>query len=82
MAELDFSYYRVDLMMCLHKFLFLTDSKGHLNVWDCTERTDNDRYKVTTDKSGQPMGNKIKDIAWSFDSQRMVVGGEGSPQYV
>ncbi|XP_028391390.1 WD repeat-containing protein 1-like [Dendronephthya gigantea] len=47
------------------------DVSGKVRIWDTTQA----EHPLKADY--QPLGGAIKDIAWSPDSKRIVVGGEG-----
>lgn len=51
--------------------LFFTDANGKIRIWD----TVNPEHCLAHEY--QPLGGAIKDIAWSPDSKRIVVGGDG-----
>jgi WD repeat-containing protein 1 (actin-interacting protein 1) len=48
-----------------------TDVSGKVRIWDTTQK------EHILKNEFQPIGGPIKDLAWSGDSQRIVVGGEG-----
>ena len=50
---------------------FLSDVSGKLRIWDTTQKEHLLKYEY------QPLSGAIKDIAWSPDSKRIVVAGEG-----
>ncbi|CAG9568349.1 unnamed protein product [Danaus chrysippus] len=47
------------------------DVSGKVRIWDTVNK------EHILKNEFQPIGGPIKDIAWSADSQRMVVAGEG-----
>lgn len=47
------------------------DVSGKLRVWDTTQKEHLLKYEY------QPFAGKIKDIAWTEDSKRIAVVGEG-----
>jgi len=49
----------------------LTDTSGKLRIWDTTQK------EHILKNEFQPFGGPIKDLAWSGDSQKIVVVGEG-----
>lgn len=51
------------------------DVSGKLRIWDTTQKEHLLKYEY------QPMSGAIKDIAWSPDSKRIVVVGEGREKY-
>ena len=48
---------------------------GKIRIWDTTNKEHILKYEY------QPMGGSIKDIAWTEDSKRIVVCGEGKEKY-
>lgn len=54
---------------------FVTDVSGKVRIWDTVNK------EHILKNEFQPIGGPIKDIAWSADSQRMVVVGEGRERY-
>lgn len=48
-----------------------TDVSGKLRIWDTTQVEHLLKYEY------QPFAGKIKDIAWTEDSKRIAVVGEG-----
>jgi len=52
-------------------FFFVSDQSGKVRIWDTVNK------EHILKNEFQPIGGPIKDIAWSPDSQRMVVVGEG-----
>lgn len=48
-----------------------TDVSGKLRIWDTTQKEHLLKYEY------QPFAGKIKDIAWTEDSKRIAVVGEG-----
>lgn len=58
--------------MCKIIFCYsLSDASGKVRIWDTTQKTHILKAEY------QPMSGPIKDIAWSPDSKRIVVGGDG-----
>ncbi|XP_064599768.1 WD repeat-containing protein 1-like [Liolophura sinensis] len=51
------------------------DSRGKIRIWDTTQRTHLLKYEY------QPLGGSIRDIAWSPDSKRIAVVGDGREKY-
>ena len=49
----------------------VSDVSGKLRIWDTTQKEHILKYEY------QPLSGAIKDIAWSPDSKRIVVTGEG-----
>ena len=49
----------------------VSDLSGKLRIWDTTQQEHLLKYEY------QPLSGRIKDIAWSPDSKRIVVVGEG-----
>lgn len=49
----------------------ILDISGKIRIWDTTQKTHILKYEY------QPISGKIKDIAWSPDSKRIAVCGEG-----
>lgn len=47
------------------------DVSGKIRIWDTTQKEHLLKYEY------QPFGGKIKDIAWTEDSKRIAVVGEG-----
>ena len=52
-------------------WLIILDVSGKIRIWDTTQKTHILKYEY------QPISGKIKDIAWSPDSKRIAVCGEG-----
>lgn len=50
---------------------FLVDTSGKLRIWDTTQK------EHILKNEFQPFGGPIKDLAWSGDSQKIAVVGEG-----
>ena len=48
-----------------------SDVAGKIRIWDTTQKEHISKNEF------QPIGGAIKDIAWSGDSQRICVVGEG-----
>lgn len=58
-------------------FLFnLLDASGKLRIWDTTQKEHLLKYEYS------PFAGRIKDIAWTEDSRRMAVVGEGREKWV
>jgi WD40 repeat protein len=53
-----------------------TDVGGKVRIWDTTQK------EHVLKNEFQPLGGPIKDLAWSGDSQRIVVVGEGRERYI
>lgn len=51
--------------------LTCTDVSGKIRIWDTTQKEHILKYEY------QPIAGSIKDIAWSPDSKRIAVCGEG-----
>jgi WD40 repeat protein len=51
------------------------DVSGKIRIWDTTQKEHILKYEY------QPMAGPIKDIAWSGDSQRIAVGGQGRESF-
>lgn len=51
------------------------DVSGKLRIWDTTQAEHILKYEY------QPLSGTIKDIAWSPDSKRIVVGGQGREKF-
>ena len=65
-------------MYCTQIAVFLTicyplsaDVSGKIRIWDTTQKEHLLKYEY------QPLSGAIKDIAWSPDSKRIAVAGEG-----
>ena len=56
--------------LCVLRLIIL-DVSGKIRIWDTTQKTHILKYEY------QPISGKIKDIAWSPDSKRIAVCGEG-----
>lgn len=54
---------------------FILDQSGKVRIWDTVNK------EHILKNEFHPIGGPIKDIAWSADSQRMVVVGEGRERY-
>ena len=54
----------------------LSDIGGKIKIWDALGSEHILKYEYTV------LGGAIKDIAWTEDSKRIVVGGEGREKYV
>lgn len=57
--------------MCLLPLSWPADVSGKLRIWDTTQKEHILKYEY------QPFAGKIKDIAWTEDSKRIAVVGEG-----
>ena len=57
--------------MSINKSCNVSDVSGKLRIWDTTQAEHILKYEY------QPLSGTIKDIAWSPDSKRIVVGGQG-----
>lgn len=51
------------------------DVSGKIRIWDTTQKEHILKYEY------QPFGGKIKDIAWTEDSKRLAVVGEGREKF-
>ncbi|XP_071372655.1 WD repeat-containing protein 1 isoform X1 [Centroberyx affinis] len=51
------------------------DISGKIRIWDTTQKEHLLKYEY------QPFGGKIKDIAWTEDSKRIAVVGEGREKF-
>lgn len=51
------------------------DTSGKVRIWDTTQKEHLLKYEY------QPFAGRIKDIAWSDDSKRMAVVGEGREKF-
>ncbi|KAM9859711.1 WD repeat-containing protein 1 [Aulostomus maculatus] len=51
------------------------DASGKLRIWDTTQKEHLLKYEYT------PISGKIKDIAWTEDSKRIVVVGDGREKF-
>ncbi|TMS19568.1 WD repeat-containing protein 1 [Larimichthys crocea] len=51
------------------------DASGKIRIWDTTQKEHLLKYEYT------PLSGKIKDIAWTEDSKRIAVVGEGREKY-
>ncbi|KAG1934645.1 WD repeat-containing protein 1 [Pimephales promelas] len=51
------------------------DVSGKIRIWDTTQKEHLLKYEY------QPFGGKIKDIAWTEDSKRVAVVGEGREKF-
>uniref|UniRef100_A0A672N310 WD repeat domain 1 n=1 Tax=Sinocyclocheilus grahami TaxID=75366 RepID=A0A672N310_SINGR len=51
------------------------DVSGKIRIWDTTQKEHLLKYEY------QPFGGKIKDIAWTEDSKRIAVVGEGREKF-
>ncbi|KAJ8262571.1 hypothetical protein GJAV_G00167920 [Gymnothorax javanicus] len=51
------------------------DASGKIRIWDTTQKEHLIKYEY------QPFGGKIKDIAWTEDSKRIAVVGEGREKF-
>lgn len=52
-------------------FLTLLDCSGKVRIWDTTQKEHLLKCEYT------PLSGKVKDIAWTEDSKRMAVAGNG-----
>lgn len=52
------------------------DVSGKIRIWDTTQKEHILKYEYT------PFAGPIKDIAWTEDSQRIAVVGEGREKWV
>ena len=51
--------------------IHVSDVSGKLRIWDTTQEEHLLKYEY------QPLSGPIKDVAWSPDSKRIVVTGDG-----
>ncbi|TNN44679.1 WD repeat-containing protein 1-A [Liparis tanakae] len=51
------------------------DASGKVRIWDTTQKEHILKYEYT------PISGKVKDIAWTEDSKRMAVVGEGREKF-
>ena len=63
-------------MICSHNLninnsSYNVDVSGKVRIWDTVNK------EHVLKNEFQPLGGSIKDIAWSGDSQRIAVAGEG-----
>lgn len=56
-------------------YIASADAAGKIRIWDTTQAEHLLKYEY------QPLGGPIKDIAWSPDSKRIVVVGEGREKF-
>lgn len=54
----------------------MADVSGKLRIWDTTQKEHLLKYEY------QPFAGNIKDIAWTEDSKRIAVVGEGREKWV
>lgn len=47
------------------------DASGKIRIWDTTQKEHMLKYEYT------PISGKVKDIAWTEDSKRIAVVGDG-----
>ena len=59
-----------------HLFDNYVDTSGKIRIWDTTQKEHILKYEY------QPISGKIKDIAWSPDSKRIAICGEGREKLV
>ena len=59
------------LIFFISKRFSVSDVSGKIRIWDTTQKEHLLKYEY------QPLSGAIKDIAWSPDSKRIVVSGEG-----
>ncbi|KAF6731784.1 WD repeat-containing protein 1 [Oryzias melastigma] len=52
------------------------DASGKIRIWDTTQKEHMLKYEYT------PISGKVKDIAWTEDSKRIAVVGDGREKYV
>ncbi len=52
-------------------FIIILDAGGKIRIWDALGSEHILKYEY------QVLGGPIKDIAWTEDSKRIAVGGEG-----
>lgn len=51
--------------------LTFLDASGKIRIWDTTQKEHLLKYEY------QPISGTVKDIAWTEDSKRMAVAGDG-----
>lgn len=56
-------------------YIASADVSGKVRIWDTTQK------EHVLKNEFQPIAGPIKDLAWSGDSQRIVVGGEGRERF-
>lgn len=56
-------------------FSTLLDASGKIRIWDTTQKEHLLKYEYN------PISGKIKDIAWTEDSNRMAVAGDGREKW-
>lgn len=59
------------LAICFMLVFVFADISGKVRIWDTVNK------EHILKNEFQPLGGPIKDIAWSADSQRMCVVGDG-----
>jgi len=52
------------------------DASGRIRIWDTTQKEHMLKYEYT------PISGKVKDIAWTEDSKRIAVVGDGREKWV
>lgn len=57
-------------------YFIMADVSGKLRIWDTTQKEHLLKYEY------QPFAGKIKDLAWTEDSKRIAVVGEGREKWV
>lgn len=53
-----------------------SDASGKIRIWDTTQKEHLLKYEYT------PISGKVKDIAWTEDSKRIAVVGDGREKLV
>lgn len=56
--------------------LYPLDASGKIRIWDTTQKEHMLKYEYT------PISGKVKDIAWTEDSKRLAVVGDGREKWV
>lgn len=57
-------------------FIYFVDASGKVRIWDTVNR------EHILKAEYQPLGGCVKDIAWSGDSTKIAVCGEGREKYI
>lgn len=65
--------YHSNVHAIMERFMFesFSDASGKIRIWDTTQKEHLLKYEYT------PISGKIKDIAWTEDSKRIAVVGDG-----
>ena len=64
-------HYILRFIICIFESVWCADNSGKIRIWDTTQAEHILKYEY------QPISGVIKDIAWSPDSKRIAVCGEG-----